>query len=198
VTVAGILSQGSSSCRGKDTYISILESEEWLYKELDEYSHVVKSSVLTEPCIDNQETDRCFGNLSYQCVADTFSTDMCELGCGWNGIGYGCTDVETECKVDQAGRCVGETAQWCEQGTLFSENCSVPGKACTFSQRFMHAACVVIWETCSSAVIDGDLGDACLGNWSCQGQCGEVMCLNGYLFIDRSCDTDKLIKDKLI
>jgi hypothetical protein len=129
VSVAGILSAGSSTCLGKDDYVTVAPAASWL-------ASVVGSQPAPSTSCGALTTEgRCFRGTPVWCQAGELNTDACGPGraCGWDEAigGFRCIEPANDScvGVDSVGSCREGAALRCNQGRLVREACA-PCGAC--------------------------------------------------------------------
>ncbi len=133
VRVLGDLSHGDSSCVGQDNFTRTDLQIAWIESILGPV--VVDGS----PCGRITAAGDCAGaGVAIWCDEATslLTSERCAVGttCGWDtsSSGYRCVASDPCGGVSRAGACQGETAVWCDQGTLRRRDCEACGEVCQF------------------------------------------------------------------
>jgi hypothetical protein len=125
LVVAGVLSTGSASCRGEDTYVRLDAVQPWL----EETTGGLPASVSTD-CGTITETGRCLYGSALWCSGTRLVAEACggEKVCGWDVVelGFRCVSpLRDPCDgVDSVGSCAGGDALFCRDGTLERRACT--------------------------------------------------------------------------
>lgn len=124
--VVGILSRGSVSCRGKDTYTRVDSAMDWIVEVTGPLP------VATAGC-DGLESRMggCFANQSVYCKDGALEAESCgERVCGWSSAesGYRCLPAaQAGCLgLTQFGECRDGEALTCRDGHMRRQRCIEP------------------------------------------------------------------------
>lgn len=133
VRVLGTLSYGDPSCVGRDSFTRTDLQLEWI------------EAIIGPIVVDGAECGRltpggdCLGaSTSVWCDEATglVTSETCAAGtaCGWDeaSAGYRCVADDPCMGVTAAGACQGETAVWCDQGTLRRRECGACDQLCRY------------------------------------------------------------------
>lgn len=132
VRVIGDLSNGDTSCVGRDNYTRVDAHLAWI-------ESYVGPTPAVDPALDCHalgHEGRCVGGAPAYCVDGAPIRDRCEAGtaCGWDAdaAGYRCVpDGADPCDgVDGFGACDGEVARWCDRGAPRRRDCACEGAVC--------------------------------------------------------------------
>jgi hypothetical protein len=141
VEVAGILSNGSPSCRGPDAYTRLDVASDWL-------SSLVGVTPPTESaCATLGRVGRCFGATAVFCDEGREHGTRCDdgLACGWDSKeqGYRCVAPELDpcAGTTDLGSCAGDAAERCDHGQLLRLSCDACGASCLISSMSGKAVC---------------------------------------------------------
>lgn len=132
VRVIGTLSHGDASCTGRDAFTRTDLQRSWV--EARTGPTVVDGA----ECGRLTEEGDCMGaSMAVWCDTDGMLTsESCAAGtsCGWDAAvgGFRCVSDDPCGGVSAAGRCDGETAVWCDRGTLRQRNCGECGEICGY------------------------------------------------------------------
>jgi hypothetical protein len=125
--VAGVLSEGSATCLGTDTYVRLDAIRGWLQS-------VVGPPLASDlQCGAITEEGRCLEGLALQCSGTTLDARTCVGGtvCGWDRdrSAVGCVDPAADpCDgADALGACRDNAALRCSAGVLERRECSPCG-----------------------------------------------------------------------
>lgn len=127
--VAGILTEGSTSCLAQDRYVRIDVARTWI-------ESIAGSPQANPGCGDLSAAGRCFGNLAVWCDDSVRVTEAChsDRPCGWSDRegGFRCVAVGLDkCgSVNSAGVCYGDEARRCDNGQLKVQSCGQCGATC--------------------------------------------------------------------
>lgn len=120
VAVAGILSQGDASCRGRDRYVRVDAFEDWLATSFGVFEPDPSA------CGALDSTGRCFDGGAVWCEADQLMSRRCPVGtsCGWSDSdqGYRCV-AQSACRGDGLGACEEGMLFRCARGVAGREEC---------------------------------------------------------------------------
>jgi hypothetical protein len=127
LTVAGVLSAGSETCTADDHYV-----------RLDALGSWVASLVSASPPTDREcgtigAQGRCLYGSAMWCANAQLEATPCtgDQSCGWDpgASGFRCVARASDpcAGVDSVGRCVGDTASWCNAGMLELSQCGPCG-----------------------------------------------------------------------
>ena len=137
VGIVGVLSNGGSSCVGRDNYVRLTTIVDWIEATQDEHG--------SSPCGELTWEGECLDGRSIWCEGDHIQAMDCEGKdlCGWDidQVGYRCvSDLVDPCRgVGTSGRCEDQTLLACDRGKLVKTDCSACGKDCVWGTR--QAAC---------------------------------------------------------
>ncbi|MFH1807158.1 MAG: trypsin-like serine protease, partial [Pseudomonadota bacterium] len=146
IRALGALSNGDSSCTGRDNYT-----------RADVYLSWIEGIVGTTPpleasgCGSVSSEGRCEaeGGRAVYCDSGTLREDRCDQGgqtCGYDAdaSGYRCVDVQSDpCQgLDTLGSCQGDTAVWCASGEIRRFNCGQCGWTCGWASDATGFDCV--------------------------------------------------------
>jgi hypothetical protein len=140
--VLGVLSAGSATCRGRDSFVRLDAALDWVAE------HVGASAPAAPPdCGAIDSKGKCFGDRAMWCSGSSLSVEACGgSACGWDAGrgGFGCVARSADpCEgVPGDGTCAGAVATYCRDGTLKRFDCSVCGGGCILSPASGGAACV--------------------------------------------------------
>jgi hypothetical protein len=128
LSVAGILSEGSATCFGTDSYVRVDAARDFFTAVVD------LAPPAFVPCGDIDEAGLCFHSRAIRCAGDGLTVDDCQPPeqCVWlHSARYGCGVAnDGPCRdVDQVGRCAGTVAEWCDEGVLRRADCGA-GSEC--------------------------------------------------------------------
>lgn len=125
VVVAGTLSDGDSTCTGRDRYVRLASALPWIRETIGP-----PGVEQPEPCERLDWAGRCFNGIAVWCEEDRVASRQCEQPslCAWNDAvaGYRCVESpESDCgATDGLGDCTDVGAKWCERGALATQECS--------------------------------------------------------------------------
>lgn len=139
VAVAAILSRGSPTCTGADSYERLDAIDGWLR------DHVKDSASSPSACETIGALGRCYGGLAIWCEQSEERGERCAEACGWDAAaaGYRCIVSGTDpCQgISDLGRCEGNYAKRCVDGELQELSCRDCGGACAMSSATGQAVC---------------------------------------------------------
>lgn len=141
LVLAGILSKGSASCKGKDKYIRGDILHEWINLYVGEQTKRV------EACGALTETGMCRRGSAIWCASNKVIADLCENRevCGFSNeaFGYRCIKPESDtCEgIGRLGVCEQGYRRRCDFGTIDSLDCEACGLSCSFSPKTGRAIC---------------------------------------------------------
>jgi len=147
VMVWGVLSSGSGSCWGDDTYVRVDRQQDWLHAQLGKDPPTGSCGLL-------DSHGRCYGQRAVWCQDTTDTTDPTvqevdcggDLKCGWSteSDGYRCISAPSDpCNgIDDLGVCQLDDAVRCEGGTLEHSPCSMCGATCARMPTTGRVSCV--------------------------------------------------------
>jgi hypothetical protein len=144
VVLAGVLSHGSLSCAGSDSYVSVAEARDWLESQGAPFAH--DSAVLADCSLVGAQ-GRCFAGAALWCDGDTPVAESCESGlrCGFSDAADGFRCIEPTADVchgiTDRGRCNGDERLVCVGGTVVSSPCGACNATCALSVRDGAAIC---------------------------------------------------------
>ena len=130
VRVLGDLSYGDPSCVGRDRYTRVDRVVDWVE------SYTGPTVIEGAPCGRINPIGECSGATAIWCDAsDELASERCGDGttCGWDSAAsaYRCISGADPCEgVNAEGECQGNTAVWCDQGTLRRRDCGMCGEVC--------------------------------------------------------------------
>lgn len=143
VAIAGVLSAGTVSCRGEDTYVATDAFREWF--ELHSAEDVdTKAGNL---CSTLTARGMCYNGRSIYCDGDLAVAEVCrgETVCGWDRSqdGHRCIPQKDDAchGIDELGICKGNRALRCVSGVIFEANCSECAAECVRSPRTGNTVC---------------------------------------------------------
>jgi hypothetical protein len=143
VEVAGVLSNGDSSCNGPDHYERVDDISSWLGNGGGaEGSNSTDCGALTV-------RGRCFGARVVWCDDGRVRASDCggETPCGWDpeSDGFRCVAPDSDpCDgVSDTGKCADEAAVRCAAGHLERLDCAPCGGSCQLSARSGDAVCAL-------------------------------------------------------
>jgi Trypsin len=123
VMVAGVLSVGSLTCTGNDTYVRLDTIGQWVQTVVGAYESVDRA------CGGIDTAGRCFYGDAVWCANGQIAGQACSgaTSCGWDAAqaGYRCVlPTRDPCAgVDSVGTCKGNTALQCNGGELQRKDC---------------------------------------------------------------------------
>jgi V8-like Glu-specific endopeptidase len=123
VTVAGVLSIGSSTCREDDSYVRLDAIQDWIQQTTS------ADAPHASGCGGVSEQGRCLYGSAMWCAAGQLSADTCPGGtrCGWDtaAMGYRCVlPAQDPCSgVDSFGACRDGAAVSCDDGVPDKKLC---------------------------------------------------------------------------
>lgn len=138
--VLGVLSEGSESCTGRDTFVRLDSIRPWLAERIPRMAPQA-------PCGGVDDRGACFGNIAVRCVSGAIVGEECTEPsvCAWSNARrtYTCLEApDSPCGfVDQLGECDGERARICIEGTLVENDCAASGRICRRSTTSGLAGC---------------------------------------------------------
>jgi hypothetical protein len=145
VEVLGVLSDGTASCRGEDTYIRLDALSEWLDQQ-----GVEPEQNAGIACADLGNEGMCSNDRAVYCEHEGARSDHCqELGevCGWDSAarGFRCIPpgVGPCGEINALGVCREGQAIRCESGALVWSDCAACGAACVRSPKTGRATCLL-------------------------------------------------------
>jgi hypothetical protein len=137
----GILTAGSSTCRGMDESLRADVSGALVLDSLD------LGDVAAGDCGTLPNTGRCFDQRAVWCDSDTLHAEACGDGrvCGWDSeaVGFRCVQSKDDpcAGISDLGTCEDGEARQCLQGTLVDSPCSECNAECVRSPRSGISAC---------------------------------------------------------
>jgi hypothetical protein len=146
-TVWGVLSSGSGSCWGDDTYVRTDTQQDWLFAQLGHDQPPGACGLL-------DSVGRCFGQRAVWCQDTTEAAAPITqerdctgtLKCGWSieAEGYRCVAPTSDpCDgIDDLGTCQLDDAVRCVRGTLERSPCSACGATCARTPTTGQVSCV--------------------------------------------------------
>lgn len=139
--VVGVLSRGSVTCGGMDSYIRVDAAREWLAEYLP--APAVVGSV---SCGDVSAEGMCLGARAVHCGANGLVSAGCDNSepCSWSddAQGYRCSGEVGGCEhVTQLGLCAGEVALTCDAGRLVAQDCRAKNQRCLRAPPTAVAQC---------------------------------------------------------
>jgi hypothetical protein len=140
ISLLGILSTGSASCRGKDSFVRIDRLVPWL-TERTERAPAPKPS-----CGELSFEGRCFDGRAVWCDGGALVSDPCSASspCGWSqDVGaYRCVDPELHCAgADRFGACSNGHVRRCGRDVNEDFDCGACER-CGFDSLTGLARCV--------------------------------------------------------
>lgn len=133
VRVLGDLSYGDPSCIGEDNFTRTDLQLGWIE------AIVGPTVVVGAPCGRITTSGVCVGSSTAvwcDVAAGILTSEECAAGtaCGWDAgaSGYRCVTDDPCGGVSAAGACQGETAVWCDEGTVRRRECGACGELCRF------------------------------------------------------------------
>jgi len=148
VRVIGNLSNGDSSCVGRDNFTRVDTYRTWI-------EGLTGPTVVTGPASCGGLTDwgACDGNTARWCLAgepQSVDCGACAQTCAIEADlgGVSCVDPDPPpapdpCGgLDYAGRCNGHVAEWCDGGELRARNCADAGQVCDWAGSSLGYYCV--------------------------------------------------------
>jgi len=141
--IAGVLSNGDSSCVGFDNYTRVDTYREWI-------EGYVGPTVPPgpQPCGMIDGEGRCEANTAVYCESGVLARTRCEGGdvCAWStgASGWRCIEPAADpCGgLDFGGECQGGALRWCERGVVFTRNCGECGEVCVNRNEQVGHVCV--------------------------------------------------------
>lgn len=142
--VAGVLSRGSASCFGRDSYARTDEEAEWL-----DAQGAIAPSEEDGRVSSLGSVGRCFGATAVWQDEDDSAAEHCDddgASCGWSEAerGYRCVEADDDpCMgVPELGECDESTIARCAAGRVERFDCDQCGATCARSPRTGHAICL--------------------------------------------------------
>lgn len=139
VVVVGILSRGSPTCTGSDSYERLDAIDGWLRDRVE------ASASSPSACETLGWIGRCYGTLAIWCEQSEERGERCPEACGWDPAtaGYRCVAGGTDpCRgISDLGRCEGNWARRCVEGQLQELSCKDCEGACAVSSATGQAVC---------------------------------------------------------
>jgi hypothetical protein len=138
--VIGVLSSGSATCVGDDTYTRLDGIRDWIESVIGPHA------VAPRDCGTITAQGRCLYGSALWCSASELAAEACAAGegCGWNRAqaAFRCVDRSADpCDgVDAIGACKGGNALSCESGVLRRQAC-VPCQACRIDGKTGSPMC---------------------------------------------------------
>lgn len=128
--ILGVLSRGSATCGGRDSYVRVDAARGWL----EEHVSVAAPNV-PGPCEDVTPRGMCLGARAVYCNDGALVSDRCGSAesCSWSdeAAGYRCGDPVGDCgNVTQLGACQDEVALSCDAGLLIADDCRSSNRRC--------------------------------------------------------------------
>jgi len=129
VRVLGVLSRGSTDCRGRDHYVQVSGDDPF-------FAASVPPHCLAVDCGGIEPEGRCYGASAVWCDGARIQGQACAGGqeCGWSEReqGYRCVSagVSSCPNVDARGRCSGDVVVRCEGGVLSAHDCGDEARVC--------------------------------------------------------------------
>lgn len=133
VRVLGDLSQGDEMCAHQDDYVRVDLLRPWI-----ETVTGPTPGAGMEPCGPITEEGQCsnFGTTVSYCDNHLLVREDCAMNdvCGWSGTGWRCVTRATDpCEeLSHYGTCDGETARWCDHGTIKTRACDQCMETCLY------------------------------------------------------------------
>ncbi len=129
VRVVGELGFGDPSCVGRDRFTRVDLVADWV----EGYTGV--TVVEGAPCGRVTPIGECSGATAVWCDADVLASERCGDGttCGWDDAAsaYRCISGADPCEgITAIGECQGQTAVWCDRGTIRRRDCGACGEVC--------------------------------------------------------------------
>lgn len=125
VRVIGDLSNGDTSCVGRDHYTRVDVQREWI-------ESYVGPTPETLGCDRLGEEGRCDAGAAIFCAGDRVVVERCPGACGWDpsAQGYRCVERDPCGGVDARGACEGDVVRWCDRGVVRERDCGACGEIC--------------------------------------------------------------------
>lgn len=145
IRALGALSNGDSSCTGRDNYTRADVFLSWI-----EGIAGAMPPLSAGACGSVSSEGRCeaSGSVAVYCDGGALRQDPCtaDQACGYDASapGYRCIEVDSDpCQgVDALGTCQGDTAVWCAGGSLRQFNCGQCGWTCGWASDATGFDCV--------------------------------------------------------
>jgi Trypsin len=131
--LVGLLSEGSSTCRGKDRYLRASSLTDWLDATI--------ATIEADPCTGVSFEGTCTDGQAKWCVGSVLESESCSGHqlCGWSSQdgGYRClADDDDPCHgAGPDGICDGSVLTRCDRGTLLETDCATCGQRCVSGPR---------------------------------------------------------------
>ncbi len=193
----GALSNGDSSCTGRDNYTRVDAFQSWLTGIVG----AIPALGAGNGCGSVTEVGRCEaeGALAVYCDDGQLREESCDSGgeaCGYDGSagGYRCIPVDQDpCQgLDALGSCQGDTMVWCASGELREFDCGACGWACGWASDATGFDCVQRVDESPAPAdpcadldylgrCDGDVAEWCDGGEFRSVDCGDYGLGCGYI-----------------
>jgi hypothetical protein len=138
VVVVGILSAGSVTCFGTDTYVRVDAATVWLAEQVPPAPRLVPQGIARTAL---GTKGKCFANMAVWLDQGAIKADACatDLACGWDGPaqGFRClAPAHDACGgISELGSCQGGTSIRCLDGEVAENPCGACGLECGRSPR---------------------------------------------------------------
>ena len=150
VEVLGVLSHGSSSCYGADSYARVDTVAAWLSQQIAGAPGVPQPEGLAYSTLTT--AGRCFGDVAVWREGKEAHRELCRDGraCGFDAAagGFRCVLAGTDpcLGITDVGDCAGTTTRRCLAGRVQTHDCALCEAGCGFSPASGAASCVEATE----------------------------------------------------
>ena len=146
VRTLGLLSQGSSDCRGTDRYLRVDALADWLAREAGVIASDGGEEPLASPALGAE--GRCFGPLAAWDERGALRAEVCagSRRCGWDrdDAGQRCIRAADDAcdGIDELGACREGSALRCVRGVVTRNPCATCGFECMRSPKTGLPVCL--------------------------------------------------------
>ena len=150
VEVLGVLSHGSSSCYGADSYARADTVAAWISQQIAAAPGAAQPEGLEYRTLTT--AGRCFGDVAVWREGKDAHRELCGGGqaCGFDAAarGFRCVPAGTDpcLGITDIGDCAGTTTRRCLAGRVQMQDCALCEAACGFSPASGAASCVEATE----------------------------------------------------